>query len=135
MNEYTVYLPTGEILRSGKSNVDPKVQVQKGELVIASKSNPSTQFVDVSKNPHTIRNRPVFPVRVSKSQIIANLKDTTSLSGIPKKTRVIQPGGDSFEITDGVFEFCVDLPGSYVFILLSPFYITKEIYIEAVATD
>ena len=54
-----------------------------------------------------------FPGSISKTILSANAIDSIEISTLPNPC-TITVNSDTYEVTDGVFEFTVDTPGTYI---------------------
>lgn len=68
-----------------------------------------------------------------KTQINADGLDISTITGVPAGVSVTWPDGITDEVTDGLVEFAVDLPGTYTLTLRGVPYLDQEVIIEAVA--
>lgn len=68
----------------------------------------TTHYVDVSKDPVEIADRPKMGLSVTQNPF--------SISNIPPGTEVIYPGG-TITVDDGFIEWTSTLPGTYTFYL------------------
>ena len=65
---------------------------------------------------HTIEQitpRPIITATLNKTHIFDNGTDTAIISTLPIPC-TITVNSDTYEVTDGVFEFTVDTPGTYI---------------------
>lgn len=74
-----------------------------------------------------------LPISINKNQIVADGNDTATISGIPASVTVTWPDDLTEEVTDGVVEFAIDLPGTYTLTFDSVPYLKQEVTIEAVS--
>lgn len=74
--------------------------------------------------------RPTNPATIDKTILTANGVDQATISNLPTPT-VVKVNGDTYTVTDGTFEFTIDLPGTYPIIVDSFPYLTKEFEVTA----
>ena len=79
---------------------------------------------------NTIRIRPANPATIDKMTLTANGTDQATISNLPNPT-VVKVNGNTCAVTDGTFEFTIDLPGTYPIIVDSFPYLTKEFEVTA----
>jgi len=110
MSDFIVYKDdTGEILRTG---VCPEnmiaAQAESNETAIEGKANDELQYIDTNNVTDKLDSTAV----INKTNMLADGIDTTVISNIPIGT-MLNIENNEYLITDGVFEFTVDLPGNY----------------------
>lgn len=112
MKQYIVFDSKGEILRTGFCQaLAVLLQARAGEMVIEGLADDLTEFVDVY-NYYQVAKKLALPVECSKFSLIADGVDEVQVTNIPNPG-VVTVDGARFEVTDGAFEFSVDLPGEY----------------------
>ncbi|MDF0750278.1 hypothetical protein NLU14_08550 [Marinobacter sp. 71-i] len=131
MNRWAIYAPDGRIDRiySG-SPQEAALQPQGDEdlVPIYGEMDDATAYVADGE----VLARQPFPFTVSATQIVADGGDTAAITGVPAGTSVRWPDGQVDEVTDGVVEFSVDLPGTYTLRFTAIPYLDAEVTIEAV---
>jgi len=70
------------------------------------------------KNTHyvsgnAVLSRPTITASISSTILSANAIDSIEISNLPTPC-TITVNSDTYEVTDGVFEFTVDTPGTYI---------------------
>ena len=131
-NDYTVYdLATGEVLRSGSAPGDIALQISNGEGVTPTVCIPDDFYFDLLSAK--LKAKPELSLTVSPTSITADGNTDSIIYNIPEGALIIWPDGEK-EIADGGdLEFSVDLPGVYLFKIVTTNYLVKEVTIEAIA--
>lgn len=131
MTGYVVFGPEGKILRSGYCQ-DNAVHLQPGagEGVVFGFATDSDSYVDTF-NYYTITSFPANHAQIDKITIVADSTDTATITGLPTPCTITVDGA-SYEVTDGVFEFTVDISGTYKIKAEAFPYLPKEWEITAV---
>ena len=130
MKYYIVYNATGEILRSGVTAPETfSDQAQPGEFVMEGKADDELQYIDIPSGQ--IHLKSTINAVADKLTLIGNGVDSVTISNLPNPTEVDIRGIAEYTITDGIFEFTVDAPGSYIIICKSVLHLDKEFDINA----
>ena len=137
MASFAIYKASGEITKIFKGAAsEGALQVNPGDdevghLPSVFGQTDDKNYVDV-ENLIIMEKQP-FPFTTSSTQITADGINEAIISGIPAGTTVTWPDSQSDEVTDGVVEFAVDLPGNYTLTFTAIPYLDQEVVIEAVA--
>ena len=75
--------------------------------------------------------RPTNPATINKTTFTANGVDSTTISNLPNPS-VVRVDGVAYNVTDGEFEFTVDLTGKYQIIIDSFPYLPKGWEVTAI---
>ena len=118
------------LLFSGPDSVAP-TQAQGDEQAISIDDSQTDENAYVANG--VIVDKAAFSLTINKTEITADGIDEAIISGIPAGTTVTWPDSQSDEVTDGVVEFAVDLPGNYTLTFTAIPYLDQEVVIEAVA--
>ena len=132
MSRWAIYDANGRIDRvfSGPDSVAP-TQAQGDEQAISIDDSQTDENAYVANG--VIVDKAAFSLTINKTEITADGIDEAIISGIPAGTTVTWPDSQSDEVTDGVVEFAVDLPGNYTLTFTAIPYLDQEVTIEAVA--
>jgi len=132
MSRWAIYDANGRIDRvfSGPDSVAP-TQAQGDEQAISIDDSQTDENAYVANG--VIVDKAAFSLTINKTEITADGIDEAIISGIPAGTTVTWPDSQSDEVTDGVVEFAVDLPGNYTLTFTAIPYLDQEVVIEAVA--
>jgi len=113
---HTIYETlTGEIagfMTCPESTYDAQVlllPVGKAYLKDVDYQDKDTHYVSGS----TIISRPIITATISSTTLSANAIDSIEISTLPIPC-TITVNSETYEVTDGVFEFTVDTPGTYI---------------------
>ncbi len=101
-----------------------------GFIIVDGDVRDTTHFVNVWTSPYTVWAKIEAEVVVDKVLFVADGIDFVTFTA-PIGTTV-EVAGITDVIEDGVFEFAVDLPGTYVVRFSYPNYLSKEVSIEGV---
>jgi hypothetical protein len=74
---------------------------------------------------------PAVPATIDKTTMAANGIEIATVSNLPNPSDVCVGLSEAYRVTDGVFEFSVDTPGSYKIKCWSPYYLEKEFTVNA----
>jgi len=132
MSRWAIYDANGRIDRvfSGPDSVAP-TQAQGDEQAISIDDSQTDENAYVANG--VIVDKAAFSLTINKTEITADGINEAIISGIPAGTTVTWPDSQSDEVTDGVVEFAVDLPGNYTLTFTAIPYLDQEVVIEAVA--
>ena len=132
MSRWAIYDANGRIDRvfSGPDSVAP-TQAQGDEQAISIDDSQTDENAYVANG--VIVDKAAFSLTINKTEITADGIDEAIISGIPAGTTVTWPDSQSDEVTDGVVEFAVDLPGNYTLTFTAIPYLDQEVVIEAIA--
>ena len=132
MSRWAIYDANGRIDRvfSGPDSVAP-TQAQGDEQAISIDDSQTDENAYVANG--VIVDKAAFSLTINKTEITADGIDEAIISGIPAGTTVTWPDSQSDEVTDGVVEFAVDLPGNYTLTFTAISYLDQEVVIEAIA--
>ena len=134
MSRWAIYDANGRIDRvfSGPDSVAP-TQAQGDEQAISIDDSQTDENAYVANG--VIVDKAAFSLTINKTEITADGIDEAIISGIPAGTTVTWPDSQSDEVTDGVVEFAVDLPGNYTLTFTAIPYLDQEVTIEALAAN
>ena len=119
----------GKILRTGScpSNMVALQASETDKHVIEGIADDVTQYIV----DYIVCDRPAFPGVLSSSSIIADGVDGVTISSLPNPT-LVMINGSNYEVTDGIFEFTLDIPGKYKILCQAFPYQDKEFEVTAV---
>ena len=130
IKSFTVYLSSGEILRSGSClPSDIKLQAGPEELVLEGEGRDDTHWVDVM-GP-TVMEKTDLPVTLDKGNVIADGVDSVTLT-IPIDVTVSLNGQDPIKVTDDTLLFRTVDKGNHTLLFEGVKYLPKEITIGAI---
>lgn len=134
---FIVYSAPGEILRSGMCPATMlSIQAGAGEMVMEGEGNDREHWVEtltwpgLAPFPFIVAKEPL-PATVDKTTLAANGIEAVTISNLPAPARV-QVDQAVYEVTDGIFEFTIALPGTYKVRAESFPYLPKEWEITAI---
>lgn len=123
---------TGMILgiRSGQ-----KASLDMEELpYVAGGYQAAEKYVDISRKPPFVRDRPAMAALQDKRTITADGEDFMTLSGLPRPCRVLIDSTE-YEVSDGTLEWGTLMPGEYKITVTAWPYHDWEGEVTAVAGD
>jgi hypothetical protein len=80
---------------------------------------------------NTVIQRPSMPqVSIDKTSILSDGSDLATINGLPEPCTVLFQE-EEYDVTDGVFSFTVDAPGTYIIKVKAWPYLDSEFTVEA----
>lgn len=108
---FIIYDSDGAIRRSGACPASMlSLQMALDEFMLEGEANDVTQYVDVVT--HTVQNKAVMAPAFSKTTLLANGLDSIVISNLPVPCTVALDSTE-YAVPDGIFEFTVDVVGTY----------------------
>lgn len=129
--EALIYNKEGRILR-GVSGPEKAVmaQRQEGEFIYWGNGNDELQYIKKGE----LNDRPQNSATLSGDRLVADGRATLVLDNLPRPCVVVLEAA-RYPVEDGVFEFSVDQPGTYLLQVADCFpYLDKEFNVEGFAS-
>jgi len=113
MSNFVVYSKdTGEISRYGTAPEGMvNMQAKSREAVLLGSGDDRKNYVDINTNE--LRECAPIDADLSSKTLTADGADSITITNLPKPC-IVTLDHSSHEVTDGVFEFTIDLPGEYI---------------------
>jgi len=115
------YLNSSELLEG-----DYAIELDNSEVPPTDKA-----YLDLSLITPLVKEKEALEITISKTTILAGGIEEATISNIPQGVFVTWPDGQRDEVTDGVVEFSVTQPDTYVLTFDGVKYLTEEVSIEA----
>lgn len=131
---YAVYSKaTGQIMRTGFCRQEdvPLQAFREDWGAMEGEGDESSHYVDTASQEFKLKTPAEYTL--SSSTILSDGQDSVTISGLHETSLVSWPDGVVTPVSDGLIEFSVDLPGSYVIKIEAVPYLAQEITIEAIA--
>ena len=123
-------IDTGESIANLVGKKPTTAEIPKGVNYIEGTINQKTEYVDITKIPHTVALKTLIKYKINKTVLLADGLDKVVINTLPPGTTVYLQG-NKYEVEDGIFELLVDLTGKYKLDLKNPIYLDTTITINA----
>jgi len=126
---------TGQIIRAISISPQMKdIQVSVDEAYIESDAYyfQTEHYVSLTGSEPKLTLKQAMAITCDKSVIQSNDEDVVTIEGLPDDCQVTIEG-DTYTVTDNVFELTVPLPGIYNITIEKFPFLPKEVQIEAIA--
>ena len=114
MRDITIYTTDGMLKQTVTSSTDIPDEFLNSVLYVKGVHHHATSYFNIAAGQ--IDARPIIPILVSKTYVIANGVDATSLTNLPDPCTVTYTGPGinvTSEVTGGTATFTTDTPGTH----------------------